>query len=137
MIGQLPLECLLCQQILNGVFSFSSTGGGRTLLMRKMTGENDVVYLYFFLYLQMGLLKSVWYLKNFQRNFPFQASSTMTLFFFFFSGSNVREGYFERKFCCCDSKKHLQCIKAVLCGRSLVLKVRLNKCWEIDFPKPM
>ena len=51
MTGQLPLECLLCQQILNGVFSFSSTGGGRTLLMRKMTGENDVVYLYFFLYL--------------------------------------------------------------------------------------
>lgn len=71
--GKLPSVCLLCQQIFNEVFSFSNTG--RTLLIRS-----SIALIIFSLPLGR-ILKGIWCLKNFQKNFYFYALSTMALFF--------------------------------------------------------
>lgn len=71
--GKLPSVCLLCQQIFNDVFSFSNTG--RTLLIRS-----SIALIIFSLPLGR-ILKGIWCLKNFQKNFYFYALPTMALFF--------------------------------------------------------
>lgn len=72
--GKLPSVSLLCQQIFNEVFSFSNTG--RTLLIRS-----SIALIIFSLPLGR-ILKGIWSLKNFQKNFLFLCFIYNGTFFF-------------------------------------------------------
>lgn len=74
--GQLPLVCLLCQQIFNGVFSFSNTG--RTLLIRS-----GISLIIFYLPLERTSKRYLVF-EEFSKEFLFLCFTYHVTFFFSF-----------------------------------------------------
>lgn len=82
----------------------------------------------------MKLLRGVGHLKNFQKNFSFYASSSMTHFSL---GAKSEKGIGKEN-SVAMIKRNIHCfLKAVTCGRSLVWIVGSTKAWDFNFPKPI
>lgn len=126
--GQLPLVCLLCQQIFNGVFSFSNTG--RTLLIRS-----GISLIIFYLPLERTSKRYLVF-EEFSKEFLFLCFTYHVTFFFLFWQQCQRRIFWKKILLLWLKETFIIYKSSYVCKKSSV-ESKVKQKWKIDLPKPM